>query len=214
MKAGFKAENNLKLSILLAGNFLVCLALINDLGSKIQWKDLSFDQFEQVVPVGLGVMLVAVLNALVSPRVKAMVVYLKLRHPLPGSDAFSQLACKDDRVNLEILRKAFGELPTAAAGANSLWYSIFRQYKDDPSVYSANKSFVLLRDCAVFSVAILLLSILGLLFTSEHRGALLWMVALGAIQFLLFRHAAANEGRRLVVNVLAIASAEESIRHG
>jgi hypothetical protein len=54
-----------------------------------------------LLPAGVGLALIRVINGLFPAKVKDCLVFWKLQNPLPGSQAFSFYAANDDRFKIE-----------------------------------------------------------------------------------------------------------------
>lgn len=53
-----------------------------------------------MLPLGLALVFVGVVNAIIGPKAKARLVFWRWDHPLPGSEAFTRYAHEDHRVDL------------------------------------------------------------------------------------------------------------------
>lgn len=149
-----------------------------------------------------------ILSDLFSSESKATLVFWRLKHPLPGTRAFSQLAKRDPRVSIEQLRKnAGGRLPRSPEKQNELWYRWSRKHAESQSVMKAHKDYLLTRDMTAITwttaVAMALLFILA----PEPREHAFKFYGFQLAAFLAVSTAARNIGNRFVQNVLA----EESI---
>lgn len=150
--------------------------------------------------------LLLLLTALLSPDIKASLIFWRARHALPGHRAFSQYLQGDARIDAVALERRIGPLPIAPAAQNAEWYRIYRQHRNDDAVLDANRRFLLFRDLATVS----LLLAVGVPAALKLTG---WEIAMGpasavfAVQYLLSAVAARQAGIRFVRTVLAIESA-------
>jgi hypothetical protein len=157
-----------------------------------------------------GVLPVAVLllSAVVPQNIKAMLVYWKIKNPLPGSEAFTRHAPADPRIDMTALRKNVGPWDDGPAEQNSLWYKLYKKVGSETAVVEAHRSFLLFRDMAVVSLLLAGFVPLGLWITNIENSAVLFSLLLFAVQYVFAALAARHSGIRFVTNVLA----EHSVR--
>lgn len=169
-------------------------------------------QFEELITPKAALSLVLpfvtlVLDGIVSADIKAILVYWRLRNPLPGSQAFTKHGPADSRVVMRSLEREYGPFPVAVNEQNQLWYRLFKTVEDRPSVSQAHRASLLARDLASLSFTLAPLSaILGAVL---RVGMLPWaiLVTVLTVQFLMLRKIAVNNGKRFVTTVLAEAAA-------
>lgn len=148
--------------------------------------------------------MVLILSSLVPPATKATLVYFRLNYTLPGHRAFTKHAPDDSRIDMDLLKKNVGALPTDPREQNSTWYKLYKKVEADGAVVDAHKSYLLFRDMASMS-ALLSIAVPIALYLADISGRSVGQVfALFAIQYLLTALAAAQSGIRFVKNVLAI----------
>lgn len=195
---GFVALNALIFFVLFSGEDMITAIQLGQFEGLISLKAL----------LGLVLPLVTlVLDGIVSADAKAILVYWRLRDPLPGSQAFTKHGPADPRVDMESLERVYGSFPAPANEQNQLWYRIFKAVEDQPSISQAHRTSLLTRDLANLSFA---LAPLGAILGAALRvGMLPWalLVAVLAVQYLVLRKVAVNSGRRFVTTVLAEAAA-------
>lgn len=147
---------------------------------------------------------VLILSALISSDHKAILVFWRLKHPLPGARAFSVHALADHRIDLAKLKKNVGEFPVAERDQNSKWYGLYKQVDSDPSVVDSHKNYLLFRDIAAMSLllvpALLLVLYLGRVDSTRMLVSTAWFMG----QYLVTAFAARTTGIRFVQNVLAV----------
>lgn len=148
--------------------------------------------------------LVLVLTGLMSPSVKASLVFWKGKRALPGHESFSKHAPADTRIDMTALKKSVGAFPTEPAEQNSFWYKLYKKVDGEVAVKEAHRSYLLFRDMASMSVLLLIVVPIGLYFNDVSPTATWSAVAFFAAQYLLTAIAARNSGVRFVTNVLAI----------
>lgn len=145
-----------------------------------------------------------ILSSLISADHKAILVFWRVKHPLPGSRAFSVHAQADHRIDLAKLKKNVGEFPVSERDQNSKWYGLYKQVDSDPSVVDSHKNYLLFRDIA--SMSLLLVPVLPavLYFSGVNPTRILISAAWFLGQYLITAFAARTTGIRFVQNVLAV----------
>ena len=172
----------------------------------------SFTQvgIERVVSTMVMPVVVLLIVNVLPHNVKSMLVYWKPLSVLPGCEAFTKYGPGDPRIEMAALRKNVGALPTDPTEQNSKWYKLYKQVPDEPEVVEAHRLFLMYRDMAVMSLALMILVPLGLLFA---RAASLapWLAAgLFTVQYFVTALSARWSGIRFVCNVLAVHSARKA----
>lgn len=148
-----------------------------------------------------------VLNGLVPPQIKAILVFWKIKYPLPGCRAFSELAARDFRINIDRLQEQLGSTPTEPEQQNRAWYRLYKQHENAPSVITAHRVYLLTRDLASLSMLFLIAFPQALYFSGgPWTSSLLYFGSL-LVQYTLISLSARNYGCRFTENVLAVASA-------
>jgi hypothetical protein len=129
-----------------------------------------------VLPLGLAVVIVTVINGLLSPNAKARIVFLRWRHALPGHRAFSELAPKDPRIDMSRLKKACGNtLALDPDEQNKVWYRLYKTIEKHPSIEHVQRDFLLMRDYACFvALAIIAFSLAAFIELNSAKTALLY----------------------------------------
>ena len=193
----------LRLFVTLNALFFFVLFSSEDITTAIQLQ-----QFEGLISpkAVLGLVLAfatLVLDGIVSADTKAILVYWRLRNPLPGGEAFTKHGPADARVDMRSLERMFGPFPVPANEQNQLWYRLFKAVEDQPSVSQAHRMSLLTRDLA--SLSFVLAPLFAILGAALRIGMLPWaiLVTVLTVQFLVLRIVAANSGRRFVTTVLA-----------
>ncbi len=147
-----------------------------------------------------------ILDGIVTPHFKAVLVYWKLTNPLPGHEAFTLHGNRDDRVDMKALEDAHGPLPTDPAEQNQLWYRLSKETAGRPSVDEAHYAWLRARDLTNLSFNLLIVTFV--LPTAIRAGWREWTVVVGvlALLYILLSRVAANKGCRFVTTVLAEAA--------
>ena len=101
-------------------------------GDWTGWRT-AVEELGSLVPAGLGLALVGIINAQLSAEAKARIVFLRWNDALPGCEAFSHHAHTDSRVDLAVLDRLWGPLPTEEDVRNS----VETNGSPEPLVYAA-----------------------------------------------------------------------------
>lgn len=145
-----------------------------------------------------------ILSSLISADHKAILVFWRLKHPLPGARAFSIHAPFDPRIDLVALRKNIGEFPTTERDQNAKWYGLYKLVDSDPSVVDSHKNYLLFRDIAAMSLLLVPAVPLAMYFSGIDTTRMGVSAALFFGQYLLTAFATRTTGIRFVQNVLAV----------
>ncbi len=201
-----KDQNRLGLTLAVLANAVILYGLATA-GSypSIDWSNVR-DVLGPVAPVGLGAIIVGVLNAQLDPMTKARIVFMRWSNPLAGSRVFTELAPKDVRIDMEALRERLGELPTEPDIQNATWYRLYREVADKPAILHANKEYLFTRDYHVLSIWILVIFGAASWFVLSDMGIRILYIGALIGQVLLTAQAARNHGNRLVCTVLAMST--------
>jgi ABC-type transport system involved in multi-copper enzyme maturation permease subunit len=156
---------------------------------------------------------VTLLNGLMDSTFKAVLVFWRTPHPLPGCRAFSQFMTADPRIDSAVLEERYGCLPDEPVAQNQLWYKIYRKHRDNPVIADVHKKFLLTRDLTSISLLFFpVLSIAGFFLLENHQVSLIYTAILMLV-WIISCQAAKTYGARFVCNVLAeesVASTEPS----
>lgn len=154
-----------------------------------------------LIPAG-----VLILTSILSHKIKAILVFWRLKNVLPGHDAFTKHVHSDSRIDVESLRANVGELPTKPAEQNATWYKLYKKVEHDEAVSDSHQSFLLFRDMAALSLlmslgSLVFLPVAGLSVSTWSGVALVFI-----LQYIISAICARNHGVRFVTNVLALHS--------
>jgi hypothetical protein len=202
-------ENNRKKLVLFAVlQFAAFAWLLNGGIHEFSWETAAKALLTSAVANGAIAIAQILLSGLITDEVKASLIFWKIKHPLPGTQAFSRIAETDPRIDLNGLKTRYGPLPTEPREQNLLWYRIYRTHKDEAAVLDAHTDFLLTREMALMSVAFfIVLPLLGLASGIPRIQVALYAAALFAA-YILCAVSGQHYGRRLVANVLAIEGAK------
>lgn len=161
--------------------------------------------------VALGPIIILVVSGVLSPDIKAIIVYWRLHHALPGHRAFSLHSKKDTRINHTALEMRLGAFPTDPTDQNRLWYRLYKENSEKTTVIVSHRSFLLARDIAGASALATIILPLSLLLFTKNQWNSVGLLLILAMHYLVFVLVAQNHGIRFVCNVLAEASIASGI---
>lgn len=145
-----------------------------------------------------------ILSSIISSEHKAILVFWRIKHPLPGARAFSIHARADDRIDLVKLKENVGEFPVSEREQNSRWYTLYRKVQAEPSVIESHKDYLLFRDIAAMSLILTIAVPVGLYLLDIKFKVLAMSAVFFVGQWFVTTLSARVAGVRLVRNVLAI----------
>ncbi|RLC39129.1 MAG: hypothetical protein DRH33_03415 [Candidatus Nealsonbacteria bacterium] len=208
-RKSLKSQYLFKLWIFIGFNFILFWMIL--VSKDINITELT--QFEKYLTAKNSVIasfapiISIVLNGLLSSNTKVILVFWRIKYPLPGSKFFSDLAKKDLRINLEKIREKYGYLPKDSIEQNKLWYRIYKIHESKITILDSHKNYLLCRDLTGLSAIFLVVfTIFTLIFIGVKMKTFYYILYL-FIQFLIISIAARNYGNRFVCNVLAEESA-------
>lgn len=153
----------------------------------------------------MPVVVLLVVNVL-PHNVKLALVYWKPFDALPGTEAFTKHGPADSRIDMVALKRNVGTLPADPNEQNTKWYKLYKQVPNEPEVAEAHKLFLMYRDMAVMSLALVILVPVALLLVDTAPSVLWLAVGLALLQYLVTAVSARWSGIRFVCNVLAVHS--------
>lgn len=200
-----KVKNAPQLWILLSANILIICGTFYPINFKEITNEFNIFFIFKFLGASIAPLLLFLLNGLLSSNQKAILVFWKLKNPLPGSEAFSKLSKEDTRIDRNKLKEIYGSLPQNPIEQNKLWYKIYKKNALDNVVMESHRTFLLARDLTSLCFLFLIFAgIPALIFAG-------WPINIFYFSFLLVQYfvvviGAQNRGRRFVTNVLAIDS--------
>jgi hypothetical protein len=178
-----------------------------------------------LLPAGVGLAMIRVLNGLISGKNKNRLVFWKWDSALPGSEAYSVHAQNDERFDYKDVKakichdsnmteEQYEEFLGNARAQNTHWYNkVYYPTQDRPAVQQSNRNFLFTRDFAAISFVLLiafgvvasLVIFLNGYFVADKNSFGLWMLyCVGLIfQYVLVRWAARNYAIETVNNAIA-----------
>lgn len=207
MTTSLKSANGWQLLAVVFGNWVCLHAIIEtDVIFGGAFRDVVVS-LPKVLPAGIGLAFVSLLNAQISSETKARIIFLRRQDSLPGSQAFTRYMNTDPRVDTTYLKEKYGPLPTDPRTQNAVWYKLYKSVEEHPSVTQVHRKYLFTRDYACLSLMmVVLLGAVGFFQSPSSKMAVGYFVLL-IIQFLLASRAAKIHGRQFVTNVLALKSA-------
>jgi hypothetical protein len=205
-----KEQNRWQLWIVVAVNSVFLYGVVQSNAIGADGLRAALTDAQNLIPVGLALVVATVLNGLVSADMKARLVFLRWRHALPGHRIFTNYAVRDPRIDVSVLERLNdGPLPVDPAEQNLAWYRIYKTVENDRAVRQVHRDFLLLRDYTGLSAVFLALyGGVGLYAIPSVRTAIIYLLVLIA-QYLIARQAASNYGIRMATTVLARRAARE-----
>ena len=199
-----KDQYRWQLWIIVAVNTLFLYGVAQANAIKVDGLRAVLTDAQNLLPVGLALIVATALTGLLSSEAKARLVFLRWHNVLPGHRAFTVHAVRDPRIDVGALEKIHGAaFPVDPVEQNRAWYRIYKTMENDTAVRQVHRDFLLLRDytslCAVFFV---LYGAAGLFVIPSIKVGLIYLLVL-AVQFVFVRQAASNYGTRMVTTVLA-----------
>lgn len=199
-----KDQNRWQLWSVIAFNAAIFFLATQWAAIELSGYKAALEEAAKFLPAGLAVIIATAANGLLSSAVKEKLVFLRLKHVLPGHRAFSVHAPADPRIDPARLKKACGnKLPADPEAENRQWYRFHLEMQGLPAVVQVHRDYLLLRDYT--GLAALFLVGLGIAdpFVVASPKALGLHLAFLVLQFLVVRHAAMTYGVRFVCTVLA-----------
>ena len=205
-----KDQNNKLLWVFIAVNAAIFFVLLS--GSALSLSEVDRQWGKLMVKGGIVSAFVpiitTVLNGLLSSKIKAQLIFGRLINPLPGCRAFSRIGPADERVDMDVLNRKHGPLPSDPEGQNKLWYRLMRKNEDSVLIQNSHTIFLLTRDLTSLSVLFAIAYPLGLIILADAAVTYtLCYYGLLLLQYFILAKVAATYGERFVANVLV----EESV---
>ncbi|NLC93888.1 MAG: hypothetical protein GX677_10650 [Treponema sp.] len=133
---------------------------------------------------------------------KNIIIFFRIKDPLPGSRIFTKIAPKDSRIDLKEIENVYGVLPSNPDEQNKYWYKIYKIKQDEKIVLSSHKKWLLLRD--LYIVALVLLALMVIYTIVYNKLRINYTFFIVYILVLISLHISAyNAGNRFACNVLA-----------
>ena len=147
-------------------------------------------------------LIVLVLSCCLPEKVKNVVVLWKIKNPLPGCRAFTELAKNDPRIDINELSEKYGKLPKGPVEQNRLWYKIYKNKQNEPIILASHGRWLLFRDLGAIALIFLLVLPSASLIPSPGTESAIYSGLL-LVQYILLSIAGQNTSKRFACNVLA-----------
>ena len=186
---------NVVLFSLLSNNFIIDITGIKDLISNpLDPRILSV-----ILLFGLSI----ILEGILSSNLKAIIVFNRIKDPLPGCRVFTEIAPQDNRINMQKLTERYdNKLPSEPASQNTEWFRLYKLYEKVEVVEESHKSFLLTRDLLALSIILLILSTILHIAVGSSVLNIIYSTLIYAVFIIVFKIAAQNYGNRFTANVI------------
>jgi hypothetical protein len=128
---------------------------------------------------------------------------------LPSSRAFTELAAKDPRIDVDRLRGRLGKFPKDPSKQTVLWYGVYRKHCAEAPVEDANGAYLRYRDMTALLTLLILAAVILVLWKGTPYPKSIIRCALFVAEYLIVTQAARNAAKILVTNVLAVESSAQ-----
>lgn len=153
--------------------------------------------------IAVGIHLSILILCFVIPvNIKNVIIFWRFKNPLPGCRVFTDLICKDHRIDIKELENKYGKLPIESREQNTLWYKIYKERQNEEIILSSHGKWLLFREITTIAlIFIILLSPMSLLISFDKSSTIYLMLLIA--QYLILRQATVNAAERFTCNVLA-----------
>ncbi|KZL93242.1 hypothetical protein [Clostridium magnum] len=158
---------------------------------------------EGIIAGGAGSIAVFILRGILSTNFKAILVFWRIKNPLPGCRIFTEIGKKDCRIDFDALENEHGELPKDPQEQNVLWYRLSQKHKDEEMVHKSHRDFLFSRDLTALSFLFLIFYSAAAIFVSRDLKSIWYYLMLLVLQYVIFSIVSRNYGVRFACNVLA-----------
>lgn len=203
-----KAQNTPWIWAVVVADSVVALAIASP--SVFDQMTLSLSAILRLSTASIAPVVVLLVTSLLPPEAKAVLVFWRVHHALPGHRAFSVYATSDPRIDLQTLQRNVGKFPEAPRDQNAAWYRLYKKVETEVSVTLAHRNYLLFCDLAVLSVLLTPFVLVILVVLGVAGSAVWYAVCLFGIQYVVTAIAARNHGVRFVTNVLALHSSSNT----
>lgn len=182
---------------------MLVMSLLNFKNSDSIWS-----LIEKVQTSGIGLIFASVcallVNGILKTDYKNILVFWKVKYPLPSYRVFSHLAQSDHRIDCNEFNRKYNPIPVDPESQTKLWYKLLKKYPDDEMILQSHRDYLLYRDLTsisflgllVYVASFIILKIYGLDISS-----LLILVFL--TEYLILLISARNKAERFVLNVIS-----------
>lgn len=193
---------------------IVIIAFNNNLISSdilniLQNNEFIIKPLYSIIAIPLITIIGLVIMNSVSSKFKEIIIFWKLKYALPGFRWQSKIACKDSKLNIEILNKKYVKnlLPQKQ---QDIWYKAYQRYKSDEGILESHKEYLFSRDLCTTTVLLIPIIVIIYLFSkiyfNLHISFLIINIIILISIYLLLVWITRNSANRFVCNVLALDS--------
>jgi hypothetical protein len=211
MEKLLKAQYQWKLWVFIIANFSILVSI--HLTSKIDINTIStvFNEFkvERGITLVLLPIITLILNGLVSSNLKSILVFWRLKNPLPGCRVFTEIALSDPRIEINVLEQKFGHLPDEPVKQNQLWYKIYKKHQEKKIILDSHINYLLSRDMASLGFLFLILYPIYLVISGLNNQSFLLFGIILISEYIILAITAQNYGKRFICNVLTEESSSD-----
>jgi len=165
----------------------------------------EFSKKDGVFFILLPILLI-ILQGILSPKIKEVLVFWKVKNRLPGSQAFSKYLQSDDRINKRKLIEKYGKLPKNKDKQNKLWYKMYKDVSSDIGITKAHKDYLLTRELTIITIFFIIIFPIVLFYIDTNVQIVIYFIIFLTLEYFIIRYVAKNYAVRLVTNVMALAS--------
>lgn len=186
---------NVLLFSLLSNNFII------DPTGIIELLKNPFDP--KIVSVLLLFALSIILEGIVSSRLKAIIIFNRIKHPLPGCRVFTKIAPNDERVNFKKLLSIYNNnAPSDPNEQNFEWFRLYKLYENVEVVEESHKSFLLTRDLLAISILLFILATIAHVIVGTTISNIIYSIIIYVTIIFVLKISAFNYGNRFTANVI------------
>ena len=191
---GFILINVILFSVL-SNNFFIDTTGIKDLiSSALDPKILLV-----ILLFGLSI----ILEGILSSNIKAIIVFNRIKFPLPGCRIFTDIAYRDHRIDMKKLKGIYNNnLPSEPESQNSEWFRLYKLYEKVEVIEESHKSFLLTRDLLALSIILIILSTVLHIIVGTDFQNIMYSITIYIVLIIVFKISAYNYGNRFTANVI------------
>ena len=191
---------------------IVIIAFNNNLISRdilkiLQNNDFIIKPLYSIIAIPLITIIGLVIMNSVSSKFKEFIIFWKLKYALPGFRWQSNIACKDSKLNIEILNKKYGK-NLSSQKQQDIWYKAYQRCKSDEEILESHKEYLFSRDLCTTTVLlipiIVIIFIISKIYFNLHISFLIINIIVLISIYLLLVWITRNSANRFVCNVLAL----------
>lgn len=113
---------------------------------------------------------------------------------------------KNEEINLNLIKKEYGKLPSSHKEQNKLWYNIYRKNESNPRILHIHRQYLLARDlnCTILIIIIITIGFVNykLLLQEALVNLYLKLIFVEIIEFIIIFLIARNLQKKFVLSVL------------